>query len=180
MKLTTKNITLLAMITLLISGLVYTVSASTNTSTATNTTTDTEPTQKVDNDNVQEEVGSQNQANDGSEVATAEQPETAETPETAGTPEMDTVNDQSPSYTASIPAPTDATDEQLGALAKITPDNAAAAALRDPTLVGGTVNHVELDDENGNVVYSVEVTVGSSVYDAKVDAGTGLLLYIDK
>ena len=175
MKSTTKNITLLAIVTLLISGLVYTVSASTNTNTTT--APDNEPTQTVDNDNVQEEVGFQSQADNGVEAATAEQPET---PETAAVPETDTVNDQTPVYAASVAAPQDATDDQLNALAKITPDDAAAAALQDPSLIGGTVKQVELDDENGNVVYSVEVAVGSVVYDAKVDAGTGALLYIDQ
>jgi uncharacterized membrane protein YkoI len=161
---------------LLISGLVYTVSASTNTTKST----DTSSTQPVDNDDTQEEVQLESQADDAVEISTPEQPEAIETPETADTPETDGVNDQNPSYTASVSAPKDATDEQLGALAKITPEDAIAAAMQDPKLAGGAVNHVELDDENGNVVYSVEVTVGSIVYDAKVDAGTGILLYIDQ
>lgn len=158
---------------MLVSGLVYTVSAN----TVTNSTT---PTQQADNDDIQEEVESQNEADDGVEDTTPEQPEAAEAPETEGAPETDSVEEQNPSYTASIAAPHDATDDQLNALTKITPEDAAAAALKDSALVGGTVNKVELDDENGNLVYSVEINIGSIEYDAKVDAGTSVLLYIDQ
>lgn len=90
------------------------------------------------------------------------------------------VNEQYPNYAGSITAPEDATDQQLAALATISADQAKAAALNDPTVAGGTVTSVSLDDENGNLVYSVEIAKGSTSYDVKVDAGTGGLLFIDQ
>jgi uncharacterized membrane protein YkoI len=90
------------------------------------------------------------------------------------------VNEQYPNYTGSIKAPENATDQQLAALATISSDQAKAAALKDPTVAGGTVTSVSLDNENGNLVYSVEVAKGSTSYDVKVDAGTGGVLFIDQ
>ena len=60
----------------------------------------------------------------------------------------------------------------LAPLAKITPDEASAAAQAQ---VPGQVQKVELDDENGSLVYSVEI--GGK--DVKVDAGTGAVLHIE-
>lgn len=66
---------------------------------------------------------------------------------------------------------------QLLALAKISSEQARAAAL---ARVPGTVLDSELDNENGNVVYSVEVRKADrSVVDIKVDAGTGQVLHIE-
>ncbi len=90
------------------------------------------------------------------------------------------VNEQYPNYTGSVKAPENATDQQLAALATISPDQAKASALKDPTVAGGTVTSVSLDDENGNLVYSVEIAKGSTSYDVKVDAGTGGVLFIDQ
>lgn len=90
------------------------------------------------------------------------------------------VNEQYPNYTGSIKAPENATDQQLAALATISSDQAKAAALKDPTVAGGTVTSISLDNENGNLVYSVEVAKGSTSYDVKVDAGTGGVLFIDQ
>jgi uncharacterized membrane protein YkoI len=62
----------------------------------------------------------------------------------------------------------------LGPLAKITPEQAAAAAT---AAVPGTAGEVELEDENGNVVFGVEVTAADgTMSDVKVDAGTGAVL----
>lgn len=94
-------------------------------------------------------------------------------------------NTQDPSYTGSVPAPEDngtntsEADEaaSLQALATITPDDAAAAAL---AAVPGTAGAVELDNENGFVVYSVEVIgADGTVIDVKVDAGNGQVLAQD-
>lgn len=66
---------------------------------------------------------------------------------------------------------------QLSALAKISAEQARAAAL---ARVSGTVLDSELDNENGNVVYSVEIRKADrSVVDIKVDAGTGQVLHIE-
>lgn len=62
---------------------------------------------------------------------------------------------------------------QLQAAAKITPDQATKAALAS---VPGTVNKVELDSENGKVVFSVEVAAGGKTIDVKVDAVTGAVV----
>ena len=95
-------------------------------------------------------------------------------------PDNDNVNEQYPNYTGSIIASETATDEQLASQTKISPDQAKAAALNDPTVAGGTVTSVSLDNENGNLVYSVEIVKGSTSYDVKVDAGTGNILFIDQ
>jgi uncharacterized membrane protein YkoI len=92
----------------------------------------------------------------------------------------DGVNEQYPNYAGSIKVPENITDQQLATLAKISPDEAKASALKDPMVAGGTVTSVSLDNENGNLVYSVEVVKGSTSYDVKVDAGTGSILFIDQ
>jgi uncharacterized membrane protein YkoI len=111
--------------------------------------------------------------------------------ETPATVEPSTSNDatesdnqtsdvQEPSYESSITAPQDEglseADQAaaLEALATITPAQARDAAL---AAVPGTAGSVELDNENGAVVYSVEITDSSgSIIDVKVDAGDGTIL----
>ena len=95
----------------------------------------------------------------------------------------DAVEVQDPSYAASITAPQDEglteADEakSLESLATVTPDQARDAAL---AVVPGTAGKVELDNENGAVVYSVEITDGSgSDIDVKVDAGNGTVVHQD-
>ncbi|MFX1521719.1 MAG: hypothetical protein ACFFCD_17575 [Promethearchaeota archaeon] len=56
-------------------------------------------------------------------------------------------NEQYPNYTSSINTPENATDQQLAALATINPDQAKTSALNDPTVAGGTVTSVSLDNE---------------------------------
>lgn len=65
---------------------------------------------------------------------------------------------------------------QLASMAKITAEQAKASALK---AVAGTVTKVELDNENGNLVYSVEVKTSNSIIDVKVDAGNGKILAQD-
>ena len=81
---------------------------------------------------------------------------------------------QSPDTAGS--AANEATDTAtLAPLAKVTPDQASAAATAK---VPGTAGKVQLEDENGNVVYGVEVTSASgSRTDVKVDAGNGTVLH---
>jgi len=62
----------------------------------------------------------------------------------------------------------------LAGLATITPEQAKDAVLAANP--GATVVKVELDNENGALVYSVELDNGA---DVKVDAGNGAVLYTD-
>ena len=99
----------------------------------------------------------------------------------ADAPAEDTIELQEPSYTGSVTAPAEDESlteteeaESLKGLARITADEAQAAALK---AVPGTAGKVELDNENGSVVYSVEIadSAGAEV-DVKVDAGNGAVL----
>jgi uncharacterized membrane protein YkoI len=67
--------------------------------------------------------------------------------------------------------------ERLKSLARITPEQAQAAALAQ---VPGTVKKVELENEDGNVVYGVEVKTAHSESDVKVDAGDGRVLHVEQ
>jgi uncharacterized membrane protein YkoI len=63
----------------------------------------------------------------------------------------------------------------LASQAKITADQARAAALAQ--FAGGTVKKTELDNENGTVVYSVELTDSAGTQqDVKVDATSARVL----
>jgi uncharacterized membrane protein YkoI len=65
----------------------------------------------------------------------------------------------------------------LAPLAKIDLTHATAAALAQ---VPGKALRTTLDDENGKLVYSVEVqTTAGEVKDVKVDAGTGVVLHVE-
>lgn len=70
-----------------------------------------------------------------------------------------------------------AESQALQAKAKITADVAKSAALK---AVPGTVKKVSLDNENGNLVYSVEIQAASGSVDVKVDAGNGQVLAQDR
>jgi uncharacterized membrane protein YkoI len=90
---------------------------------------------------------------------------------------------QEPSYAGSIKIAEgsnlseDQEAQALQNLAKITPEQDKSAAL---TKVNGTVVKVSLENENGYLVYSVEVKTASGISDVKVDAGNGKVLHIDK
>ena len=64
----------------------------------------------------------------------------------------------------------------LAGLATITADEASAFAQQ---AAQGTVENVVLENENGNVVYSVIMNDGTTTVDVKVDAGDGTVLTID-
>ncbi|MDQ1466534.1 MAG: hypothetical protein QOH10_949, partial [Actinomycetota bacterium] len=85
-----------------------------------------------------------------------------------------------PSSSPSTPTSTAAADEKgdaaLPALAKITPDQAKQAAL---AAVPGTVTKVALENENGSVVYGVEISANGTTTDGKIDAGNGKVLAQD-
>jgi len=83
-------------------------------------------------------------------------------------------NDQEPSYQSSITVP-EPEPAGLDSMAKITADQAKEAALAANT--GATATQVELDNENGNLVWGVELNTGA---DVKVDAGNGKVLHTDQ
>lgn len=69
-------------------------------------------------------------------------------------------------------------DEQaaLAALATVSSDEAAAAALKAHP---GSATDVQLENEDGNVVYSVIVETSQGTVDVKVDAGNATVLAAD-
>jgi len=99
----------------------------------------------------------------------------------ATAPADDTTEVHEPTYTGSVQAPaedhslSDADEaKQLEPLATISADEAARAATG---AVSGDVGEVELDNENGAVVYSVEVTDAAGAQtEVTVDAGNGTVL----
>lgn len=89
------------------------------------------------------------------------------------------VQQQAPAYSGSVQVVQDQngtgdTSAALQAQAKITAAQAQQAALSANP--GTTVKQVSLDNENGSLVYSVELSNGT---DVKVDAGTGKILATD-
>jgi hypothetical protein len=81
---------------------------------------------------------------------------------------------QDPQYACSIKVPENSTQD-LKQLAKITPAQAQAAAEK---AVSGTVLRNKLENENGCVVYSVEIrSADAKVHDIKVDAGNAAVVH---
>jgi uncharacterized membrane protein YkoI len=70
-----------------------------------------------------------------------------------------------------------AESERLKSLARITPEQARDAALAQAP---GTVKKVELENEDGNVVYGVEIKTAKGESDVKVDAGDGRVLHVEQ
>lgn len=66
--------------------------------------------------------------------------------------------------------------QQLIALAKITVDQAVTAARAS---VAGTVSSASIDNEDGNLVFSVLISTPAGLQDVKVDAGDGRVLFVD-
>lgn len=106
-------------------------------------------------------------------------PMTVSAQTTTAADKPDVAGDQKdPSYTSSIRVNdtqevSDSTEaKQLASLAKISEGQAKAAAEKG---AGGTASSVELENENGNVVYAV--TVGNK--EVKVDAGNGAILHTE-
>ncbi|MEA3216814.1 MAG: hypothetical protein QOJ19_2970 [Acidimicrobiia bacterium] len=94
--------------------------------------------------------------------------------------------DEAAPYQSSItvPGPANGTDPSgtasesdesasLAGLAKVTADDAKAAAVAAHP---GTARSVELEEEDGNVVYAVTVDTASGSLDVKVDAGNAKVL----
>ena len=90
--------------------------------------------------------------------------------------------EQVPAHAGSVKAPADQQGQSeqdevkaLAGLAKITSDQAKEAALGQ--FQGAAVKKVELENENGSVVYGVQLTDKSGkAQDVKVDAGNGKVL----
>lgn len=66
--------------------------------------------------------------------------------------------------------------QKYSALARITPEQARAAAL---TRVPGTVASTILENEDGNLVYSVVIRTKAGNRDVKVDAGNNNVLHVE-
>jgi hypothetical protein len=83
---------------------------------------------------------------------------------------------QKANYTGSIPIKSD--DEAVYAdMAKISLDSAVSKALK---AVPGKALKVELENENGSLVYGVEIAKADhQIADVKVDAGNGKVLKIE-
>ena len=111
------------------------------------------------------EVGGDGESNDGASSAADAQAD-GEVPDAK----------EAAMAAASIQLPAGTTPEQRRALAKITPEQARAAALARVT---GAVKGVDLDDENGALVYSVDILQNGMSKDVKIDAGNGALLFVD-
>ena len=62
-------------------------------------------------------------------------------------------------------------------LARITADQARTAALGR---VQGTATKVELENEDGNLVYGVSVKTAAGERDVKIDAGNGTVLHVEQ
>jgi uncharacterized membrane protein YkoI len=93
---------------------------------------------------------------------------------------------QEPSYTGSVQAPKETGTEQseaaesaaLAALAKISETDARNAALAK--FPGATIQKATLEDENGNVVWAVELTdANKAAQEVKVDAGNAAILAVE-
>jgi len=56
---------------------------------------------------------------------------------------------------------------------------AEASQIAMDSVVGGTVGKIELEDENGTIVYGVEINTNDQSLDVKVDANTGTILASD-
>jgi hypothetical protein len=120
----------------------------------------------------------------GATIAMAEGPTPPPTTSPAGSPGQN--NDrQEPKLPGSIQVPTTAdsaaeADEAaaLAKLAKITADQAKQAALtRFP---GATIGKIALEDENGSLVYAVElIDANKAAQEVKIDAGNGAVLAVE-
>lgn len=62
-------------------------------------------------------------------------------------------------------------------LARITADQARTAAS---ARVPGTVTSVDLENEDGNLVYGVSIMTAAGARDVKVDAGNGAVLHVEQ
>jgi uncharacterized membrane protein YkoI len=113
---------------------------------------------------------------DQNERAEADESEGAEGNETAEANEASESQDGEQGEEAEDQAEA-AESERLKSLARIRPEQARDAALAQ---VPGTVKKVELENEDGNVVYGVEIKTANGESDVKVDAGDASVLHVEQ
>lgn len=93
---------------------------------------------------------------------------------------QDTTEEQDPALNGSITAPEDESlseAEENAGLSDLATISAAEAEQAAADAVGGTAGTTQLENENGSVVYEVDVTDASGgVTEVKVDAGNGAVL----
>ncbi len=116
---------------------------------------------------VQDDKNEREEANEAEEAEGKEENESAEADERETGEDGEEAEDRAEG----------AESERLQSLARITPEQARAAALQQ---VPGTVKKVELENEDGNVVYGVEVVTAQGERDVKVDAGDGRVLHVEQ
>ncbi len=73
-------------------------------------------------------------------------------------------------------------DKKMNLMAGITPQDAKQAALRHAKLDEGQVSDVDidLDRDNGRLIYEVDFNSGTTEYDYDIDAETGEVISADK
>jgi hypothetical protein len=69
-------------------------------------------------------------------------------------------------------------EADLQALAKITPEQARDAALAE--VPGATFSEGELEEEDGYLVYEIELVADEKEVDVVVDAGNGAVLRVER
>jgi uncharacterized membrane protein YkoI len=74
----------------------------------------------------------------------------------------------------------DTIDPQFASQAKITTDEARTIAMTHTSTQSSDVQSVTLDDENGQLEYSVEITMAGKSLDVKVDAISGQVTHVDE
>lgn len=74
----------------------------------------------------------------------------------------------------------DSINPQLASQAKITADQAKSTAMTNVSAQPSDVKSVSLDDENGHLVYSIEITKAGQSFDVKVDAISGQVANVDQ
>ncbi len=123
--------------------------------------------QVQDDPNEREEADEANKTSEENEAGEqGEKAEANEVDETNETAETDAENQAEFAESA-----------RLQSMARITPEQAKSAALAK---FGGTVKKVELENEDGNVVYGVEIQIADGgERDVKVDAGNGQVLHTE-
>lgn len=154
------------------------VSTSAQTTSITETAPVVDPTTNItDTTNVNEQTG--NQVEDGQPDVTEMNSEASGTGEAANAPDSGV---QDPSYNSSIAVDQSQAsglseaDESAALQSKATISAAEAEVAVMAANPGTKVVKTELDNENGALVYSVELSNGA---DVKVDAGNGTILYTD-
>ncbi|MGI0004803.1 MAG: PepSY domain-containing protein [Nitrososphaera sp.] len=74
----------------------------------------------------------------------------------------------------------DSVDPQLASQAKITADQAKSIATEHTSAQPSDVKSVSVEDENGQLVYSVEIANAGNLFDVEVDAIAGQVLTVEQ